>query len=342
MKFSLWLIFTGIVVTLVILFKLYRAIFSPGFSTADGSSKVFFIPTGSAYEEVINKLEGESIIEDKSSFEWIAKKKNYQNNIHPGRYIIPSGINNNDLLNLLRSGHQETIQLSFNSLRTIEDLAEKVSTQLEPSFEDFFEYLNDLDVIENKGFSTATFPTMFIPNTYEFYWDTSPEEFVNRMSREYIAFWSTGREKKAAKLNLTKAEVSTLASIIDQETLFDDENPAIAGVFINRIRKRIPLQSDPTIIFALQDFSIRRVLNKHKSVDSPYNTYKFRGLPPGPISIPSISSIDAVLNYDSHNYLYFCAKPDFSGYHNFASTLSQHNKNARLYQKALDQRNIYR
>ena len=328
MKFSLWVVFIGIVVTLVILFKLYRAIFGPGFSTVDGSSKVFIIPTGSAYEDVIEMLEGEDIIEDKSSFEWIAKKKNYQNNIHPGRYIIPSGINNNDLLNLLRSGHQETIQLSFNNLRTINDLAKKVSSQLEPSFDEFFEYLSDPSIIENKGFSTATFSAMFIPNTYEFYWDTSPEEFVSRMSREYIVFWSSGREKKAERLNLTKAEVSTLASIIDQETLFDDENPAIAGVFINRIRKRIPLQSDPTIIFALQDFSMRRVLNKHKSVDSPYNTYKNRGLPPGPISIPSISSIDAVLNYESHNYLYFCAKPDFSGYHNFASTLSQHNKNA--------------
>jgi len=342
MKFSLWAVLIAILAALFVFIKVYQAIFSPSFDAENGDSKVLYIPTGSEYEDVISILEKESMISDKSSFEWIAKKKNYQNNVNPGRYRIPSGINNNDLLNLLRSGKQETIQLSFNNLRTIADLAQRVSDQLEPSYSDFLNYFNDSDVIASKGFSKSTFPAMFIPNTYEFYWDTSPEEFVNRMNREYIAFWSTGREKKAEKLKLTKIEVVTLASIIDQESLYDDENPTIAGVFINRIRQKIPLQSDPTIIFANQDFSIKRVLNKHKLIDSPYNTYKYRGLPPGPISIPSISAIDAVLNYEQHNYLYFCAKPDFSGYHNFASTLSQHNKNARSYQKALDQRKIYR
>ncbi|MCF8379522.1 MAG: endolytic transglycosylase MltG [Bacteroidales bacterium] len=342
MKFSLWVVFIGIVVSLFILFKLYRAIFGPGFSTIDGSSKIIYIPTGSVYEDVVSILETEQIISDKSDIEWIAKKKNYPNNVKPGRYRIHSGINNNDLFNMLRSGRQETIQLSFNNLRTMKDLAERVSEQLEPDFEDFHNYFNSQEVIESKGFKSGTFSAMFIPNTYEFYWNTSPEDFVDRMSREYIAFWSAGREKKAAKLNLTKVEVITLASIIDQESLYDDENARIAGVFINRIRQKIPLQSDPTIIFALQDYSIKRVLNKHKAINSPYNTYKNRGLPPGPISIPSISAIDAVLNFEQHNYLYFCAKPDFSGYHNFASTLSQHNKNARLYQKALDQRKIYR
>ncbi len=342
MKVSLWVILIGIILSLFFFFKVYRSVFSPTLSTSDGSSMVFYITTGAEYVEVLNSLEKEGIIRDRESFEWIAKKKNYSNHIYPGKYRIPSGINNNDLLNMLRSGKQETLQLTFNNLRTLDDLAKKISSQLESSYTDFSSYLSDPKTAESKGFKLFTFPSMFIPNTYEFYWNTSPEEFVNRMQREYIAFWSKGRIKKAEKLNLTKTEVSTLASIVDQETLYDDENSMIAGVFINRIRKKIPLQSDPTIIFAHKDFSIRRVLNKYKLIDSPYNTYKNRGIPPGPISIPSISAINAVLDYDTHNYLYFCAKSDFSGYHNFASTLSQHNKNARLYQQALNQRKIYR
>ena len=342
LKVSLWFIFAGIVLALFFFFKAYRAVFSPTLGTEDGSSRIFYIQTGSQYEEVLDKLHSDSIIRDKDSFDWIARKKNYPNHINSGRYRISSGISNNDLLNMLRSGKQEAIQLSFNNLRTLNDLAERISVQLEPSEEDFINYITSQEVAESKGFDSLTFPSMFIPNTYEFYWNTSPEEFVKRMQREYIAFWSNGRVKKAEKLKLSKVEVSTLASIVDQETLFDDENPKIAGVFINRIRKKIPLQSDPTIIFANGDFSVRRVLNKHKRIDSPYNTYKYRGLPPGPISIPSISAINAVLDCDKHNYLYFCAKSDFSGYHNFASTLSQHNKNARLYQQALDRRKIYR
>ena len=175
----------------------------------------------------------------------------------------------------------------------------------------------------------------------EFYWNTSPERFVQRMKDEYNVFWLDGRMSKSEQLKLSPVEISVLASIVEQESLHSEENPTIAGVFINRLKKGIPLQSDPTVIYAWQDFSMRRVLNKHKGINSKYNTYKFPGLPPGPICIPSISSIDGVLNYEKHNYLYFCARDDFSGYHNFARTLTEHNRNARLYQQALNRRKIW-
>jgi UPF0755 protein len=247
----------------------------------------------------------------------------------------------NELINLLRSGKQEPVLLSFHNIRNLNELAESVSLFLEPDSAAFASFFYDGSVPAQYGFSSETFPAMFIPNTYEFYWNTTPDEFTARMKREYVAFWSGKRMNKAEELELSPEEVITLASIVDQETLHDEENETIAGVFINRLREGIPLQSDPTIIYAHNNFEMKRVWNKHKNIDSPYNTYKYRGLPPGPISIPSISAIDGVLNYEDHNYIFFCAKPDFSGYHNFARTLSQHNQNARLYQKALDRRKIY-
>ena len=183
---------------------------------------------------------------------------------------------------------------------------------------------------------------MFIPNTYEFFWNTGPEEFTDRMKVEYDKFWQGERDRHAKKLGMTRSEVVTLASIVDEETLFDEENSRVAGVYINRIEKGIPLQADPTLKFALGDFTRQRILNDDKKIDSPYNTYKYRGLPPGPISIPSISAIESVLNYEKHNYIFFCAKADFSGYHAFARTLAQHNRNARAYQDALNKARIYR
>lgn len=342
LRFSLWIVFIAIIVGLVFTIKLYKAVFSPSVELSDAESSVFYIPTGSDFEYVVSSLIEQGMIEDKQSFEWLAEKKNYPNRVKPGRYRLKTNMSNNDLLNLLRSGLQEPVRLSFHNIRTLNDLAAKVSGFIEPDSASLANYLNRADVASEFGFTHESFPAMFIPNSYEFYWTTTEEEFAKRMKREYVAFWSKGRSQKAASLGFTEKEVSVLASIVEQESLHDDENPVIAGVFINRIKQGIPLQSDPTIIYALQDFSIRRVLNKHKKIDSPYNTYKVRGLPPGPICIPSIAAIDGVLNYKQHNYLYFCAKPDFSGYHSFARNLSQHNKNARLYQQALDQRKIYK
>jgi UPF0755 protein len=183
---------------------------------------------------------------------------------------------------------------------------------------------------------------MFIPETYEFFWTTSPEAFADRMKQEYERFWDGERDRKAKRMEMTREEVVTLASIVDEETLYDDENSRVAGLYLNRMEQGIPLQADPTLKFALDDFSRQRILNEDKKIDSPYNTYKFKGLPPGPISIPSVSAIDGVLDYEKHRYLYMCAKADFSGYHAFAKDYSQHLRNARAYQRELNSRRIYK
>jgi UPF0755 protein len=341
LRWSLYAIFAGLVIALYILFRVYKILFLPSVDMGSNSDKFLYIRTGSAYEEVFADLKEQKLLSDEKGFDWLAKKKNYAANIHPGRYRIEKNMNNNQLLNMLRSGTQEPLMVTFNNIRTIQDLAGVIGRQLEPDSLEFLKALSDSKTIADLNFIKESFPAMFIPNSYEFYWNTSVKRFIERMNAEYIAFWSKGRFTKAAEIGFTPVEVSTLASIVDQETLHNDENPRIAGVFINRIKAKIPLQSDPTIIFANENFTIRRVLNKHKSIESPYNTYTHRGLPPGPISVPSVSAIDGVLNYEKHSYLYFCAKDDFSGYHNFAKTLSQHNENARLYQKALNRRKIY-
>jgi len=341
LKWSVYAVFVALIIALYVLFKVYKAIFLPSVDTGSDADKYLYIRTGSEFEDVMSDLKNLKILSDEKGFDWLAKKKNYAANIHPGRYRIERNMTNNELLNMLRSGTQLPLMVTFNNIRTLDDLAGAIGRQLEPDSIDFLKVFRDDNVMAEYSFSRETFSSMFIPNSYEFYWNTSAKRFVERMSAEYATFWSKGRFTKAQTIGLSPVEVSVLASIVDQESLHNDENPRIAGVFINRIRAKIPLQSDPTIIYAWKDFSMRRVLNKHKTIDSPYNTYIHRGLPPGPISIPSVSAIDAVLNYEKHSYLYFCAKDDFSGYHNFAKTLTQHNENARLYQKALNRRKIY-
>ena len=306
------------------------------------SESYLYIPTGSDFDDVINILNETKLLDDLDSFKWLALKKNYQNHIYAGRYKLDSNMNNNDLINRLRSGHQEPLKVIFNSVRSREQLAGKISKQIEADSVSLLKLFNSDSVANSYNLNHETFTCIFLPNTYEFWWNTSAEKFVERMYKEYKRFWNDDRKNKSEILNLTYEDVVTLASIVDEETLYNDEMPKVAGVYINRLRKRMHLQADPTLKFALGDFTIKRVLNVHKQIDSPYNTYKRYGLPPGPISIPSISAIDAVLNYESHKYIYFCAKPDFSGYHNFAKTLSQHNVNARNYQRALNKERIWK
>lgn len=341
-RITLWLTFIALVAGFFLLFKLYKFIFFPTVDPDGKNISYFYIHTGTEYPEVLANLEKQGFVTDRNAFEWLAKKKNYHSHIFPGRYRIVPKMTNNELLNQLRSGEQAPLMLSFNNVRTMPQLAGFIARQLEPDSMDFLKAFSDPEIMEKYGFNEKSFPAMFIPNSYEFYWNTSPIKFVERMHSEYLVFWARGRNSKAEQIRLSIMEVSILASIVDQETLHDEENAKIAGVFLNRIKAGIPLQSDPTIIFALQDFSIRRVLKIHKNINSPYNTYKFRKIPPGPICIPSISAIDGVLNYEVNNYLYFCAKDDFSGYHNFARTLSQHIQNANLYQKALNQQKIFK
>jgi UPF0755 protein len=232
------------------------------------------------------------------------------------------------------------VKLSFQNLRLKADFAKYISTQLEADSNALLSLLDSTAYINKYGFNKDNIYTMFIPNSYELYWNTSASQFFKRMNDEYLRFWNEERKAKATEIGLTPIQVSILAAIVDAEALHNDEMPMIAGLYLNRYHKGIRLQADPTVIFANKDFTIRRVLNKHLRINSPYNTYLVKGLPPGPIMMPSISAIDAVLSYKKHDYLYMCAKEDFSGYHNFAVTESEHQVNARKFQQALNRMNI--
>jgi UPF0755 protein len=340
-RLSMLLVFLGLIVMVIVVYKLYERIYVPNVKLS-AEHELFYIPSGSDFEYVIDHLEEQEIIESRKSFRWVAIKKGYDKAVKPGRYKIRNEQSNNDLVNLLRSGNQDPVMVVFNNVRTLAQVAGKVSRYLEKDSAEFANWLTDPDLPGKYGFEAFDFTSMFIPETYEFFWTTSPEDFTDRMKKEHDKFWKGERERKAKKLDMTRSEVVTLASIVDEETLYDDENSRVAGLYLNRMEQGIPLQADPTLKFALGDFSRQRMLNEDKKVDSPYNTYKYKGLPPGPISIPSVSAIDGVLNFEKHRYLYMCAKADFSGYHAFAQSYSQHLKNAREYQRELNKRRIYK
>jgi len=339
-RYLLIILFLVIIVACVIGYRLFVTIYKSNVWIAEQETTSVYIPTNSNFEDVKKILYSHGIIINRGTFEWLAEKKNYQNSIKSGKYLIRNGMSNDELINLLRSGVQEPVRLIFNSERNLNRLVRTFSKQIEPDSSDLINLLNDSVYVSKFGFTPDNVSMLFIPNTYHIFWDISAEQFLERMNSEYQRFWNDKRKSLCDSLNMTIAEVVTLASIVEKETAKNDEKPIIAGVYINRLKKNWYMQADPTLIFAHSDYNIKRVLNKHKSIDSPYNTYTNKGLPPGPICLPSISSIDAVLNYDKHKYFYFCAKDDLSGYHSFAKSNSQHNQNARKYRKALDNLNI--
>lgn len=322
--------------------RLYHAIYQPNIFLGERQTTHIFIPTGSNYQDVKDILYQNGMIINTNTFEWLAEKKNYHNNIRPGRYLIDESMGNNELINLLRSGQQDPVMLTFNNIRQKEQLAGVVARQIEADSLSIIRLLNDPEYLKKFGLTPETSKLLFLPDTYEIFWNTSAEQLLSRMYREYNAYWNEQRQQKARNMNMTPQEVATLASIVQQETNMADEYPRIAGVYINRLHRNMYLQACPTVIFAIGDFSIRRVLNHHTNIESPYNTYKNLGLPPGPIALPEKRVIDGVLNYENHNYLFFAARDDFSGYHAFARTYNQHLANARRYQQALNQRNIRR
>jgi UPF0755 protein len=293
------------------------------------------------YTQVASKIYEERVIHDALSFGFVAKVLGYQEDVKPGLYRVSPKMSNLDLVRMLRSGRQTPVQVTFNNIRTKADLAEKITAKLEVSQEQFLALLQDSVYIRSFGFEEETILSLFVPNTYEFWWNTSATGLFDRMHQEYQKFWTEERKQKAAALGLSQKEVSTLASIVQAESQKADERPRIAGVYLNRLRMGMALQADPTLVFAAGDFTIKRVTAKQIAIDSPYNTYKNTGLPPGPINLPDISAVDAVLNAEQHEYVYFCAKEDFSGYHSFAVSYNEHLINARRYQKALDDANIY-
>jgi len=321
----------------------YQAVFSPNvWVSKEKSEFTIYIKPSDTFEDLKNQLYANGLIIHRANFEWWAKQKKFDSHMKPGMYKLSNGLSNEALINKLRSGEQEPVRLIFNNIRLKKDLATKISTLIYADSAELLKLLNDSMVAKKYGFSSETFPCMFIPNTYYVNWNTSAKKFIERMNYEYLQFWTESRIKKAKALDLTLVQVSILASIIDKETQQNSEKPRIAGVYLNRLKREWRLQADPTLIYALGNFTIKRVLTEYLNLDSPYNTYKYRGLPPGPICIPSISSIDAVLNAEEHSFFYFCAKPDYSGYHNFAKNNLGHNINAQAYRNFLNKERIFK
>ncbi len=321
-------------------YMLYLIFLKPNVWTSSKKESEVFIRTGSTYEDVRHLLFEKGLIVRRNDFEQAAKWLNYTNHVKPGHYIIEHEMDNFSLIKLLKSGLQKPIQLTFNNIRDIPQLAGRVSKQIEADSTEIIQLLNDSIFLGRIGYNSNTISALFIPNTYEFWWTTNANDFVTRMLNENIKFWNDDRLAKANAIGLNKIEVSVLASIVEKETNKNSEKSRIAGVYLNRLKGGWRLQADPTLVFAAGDFEIRRVLDVHKTIDSPYNTYMYPGLPPGPICIPSIESIDATLKPEKHYYYYFCAKDDMSGYHVFASSYSEHELNAWRFRQALNKLNI--
>lgn len=331
-KMIVFLVSSTLLITFT--FYAYQIVFTPNI-LVDREDRMFIIQSGATFRKVQEDLGRGSFVNDMVSFSFLARLYNYDKAIKPGRYRLRRNMTNLQAIKLLRAGVQEPVKVTFTHVRLIRDLGEPITRNLSISEDQFNKALNEFIATNDQGFNEDNILCMFIPNTYEVYFNISPEDLVERMNREYALFWNRERTAKAKQIGLSPIEVSILASIVQAETVKEDEAPRIAGLYLNRLRKDIALQADPTLVYAVGDFTIKRVLNEHKQVESPYNTYKHTGLTPGPINMPRISMIDAVLNAESNNFLYMCAKEDFSGYHNFTSSLNQHLINARNYQRAL-------
>lgn len=332
----------GLVVFGYFAYYIYSAMFVP--NTAFNNSEAYiYIKSDATYDDVRTDLE--PLLKDMNTFDALAKQKKYTTHVKAGKYKIAKGMTNNDIINSIRSRNLP-IKLSFNNQPTIELLAGRIANQIEADSLSLLNVMNDEDFLVKNGFSDQTKLGMYLPNSYEFFWNTSAEGYRDRMLTEYNRFWNDSRIEKAKKVGLNPDKVMTLASIVHEESKQRSEQPRIAGVYINRLNNNWPLQADPTLKYAAYQLPkykntiIKRVLNVHKEIDSPYNTYKNLGLPPGLIAMPDISAIEAVLNYEKHKYFYFAASAEKPGFHNFAKTLAQHNQNARAYQRYLTKQGI--
>ncbi len=309
-------------------------------SLAEGKAHTVYIASNSSLDDVVTSFKEAKVLEDTESFLWTAGKMNLKKHIHPGKYEIKQGLNNRQLVRQLRSGKSQAVDVTVISQRTLERVAGAVGKQLEADSTEIINLLRDQQYIKDLGFDSVSIASLIVPDTYRFGWSTDAKGFLSRMKTEYDRFWNEERTAKAKKQGVSPYEAMILASIVESETNKKDEMARIAGVYLNRHRKGWKLEADPTVKFAMGNFALRRILLKHLEYDSPYNTYMYEGFPPGPICIPSKSAIKGVINAEQHKYMYFCARDDFSGYHNFARTLREHNVNARNYHKALKARGI--
>lgn len=337
-----FLIVLGILVLLLLgftVFRYYLKYFGP--SVTD-NRQYLYIKTGSDFDDVYNTIREENIVKDSISFRDASLSMKYNGPVKPGKYRLHKGMSNRNLINMLKAGNQEPVTLTFQNVRLKQTLAGMIGKKLETDSAAIMHLLDSAAYLKQYGFTPDNVYVMFLPNSYQMYWNGDAEKLFARMDDEYQKFWTPERKEEAKAQGLTPIQVSILASIVDAEALHDNEMPKIAGLYLNRLNRGMKLEADPTIIFALQDFTIKRVLNKYLAIVSPYNTYQHTGLPPGPIMMPSINAVKAVLKPQKHDYIYMCAKDDFSGYHNFATNMADHLVNARKFQQALNERNIKR
>lgn len=326
----------------IFVYYVYSAFFSP--NTAFENKEAFvYIPSGADMADLKEQLE--PLLKDFSTFQSVAERKQYH--IKGGKYILKKDMSNNDIVNTLRSANTP-VMVSFNNQESLQALAGRISSQIEADSTSLLEVFQDNQFLKERNLTPETSLGLYIPNTYEFFWNTSAIDFRNRMEKEYDRFWNKDRMARAKDLKMDREEIITLASIVQKESAKVDERPRVAGVYLNRLRRGMALQADPTVIFALKrklnnwDTIIRRVLYRDLTIDSPYNTYRYSGLPPGPIAMPDISAIDAVLNAEEHDYYYFVADVENFGYHKFAKNLVQHNRNKEQYVRWINSQNINR
>lgn len=317
----------------------YQNVFSPNVRGEQNGKRVIFLPAGCTLEQAVDSLRPH--LSDPDSFDWTCGLKGMKHP-RPGRYELSAGMSNNALVNMLRAGLQSPVQVTFTPTRHLEDMAGKAARKLQVDSLTLLHAITNPDTARAYGFDRHAFPTMFIPNTYELFWNTDAHGFLQRMASEHKRFWNAERLEQAAALQLTPTEVATIASIVQEEVAHSDEAPKVAAVYLNRIRIGMKLDADPTLKFAWNDWTIRRVLDRHKTIDSPWNTYRYGGIPPGPIALPSTTMLDAVLHAAEHDYLYFVAEIGNTGYHHFSKTYAEHRRYARKYQQSLNARHIYR
>lgn len=322
-------------------YGLYKKVMLP--NVAAEVETGIFIHAGDDLNAICAQFEQKNILLDNDAFAWWANRQGMTDHVKPGHYLIKTGMSNREIVNLIMSGRQTPVKVTFNNMRTKNDLASRIAQQLEPDSAALLAFWDTTSLFSSLGLTDENYMTVFLPNTYEFYWTTSPRAFTERMIKEYQAFWTDARQQKAADIGLNPTQVYILASIVYSENEKQaDEAPRIAGVYMNRLNKGMKLEADPTVKFAIGNFAIRRILFADLEIDSPYNTYKYPGLPPGPIHMPPIAYIDAVLNYEQHEYIFMCASGDGSGYHLFAKTLAEHNRNRDIYIQTLNKQGIRR
>lgn len=336
-KIVKWISYAIIVVILYFAYIL----FAPNIFTRESEKAFLCIPDSSSFNDVTGLLEKDANVLNMSSFKQVATLFHYGAKIRSGRYELKKGMNNFQLVRILRSGRQTPVRLKFNNIRTKQQLAAQLGTELMADSTSILKLLNDTAFLANYNLNPNTSISLFIPNTYEVFWNINARQLFERMNKEYTKFWTDERKTKAAAIPLTTVEVSTLASIVEEETNNRNDRPMVAGLYINRMKAGMPLQADPTLKFAVGDFSLKRIGIKQILFISPYNTYRNHGLPPGPIRVASENGIDAVLNYTHHNYIYMCASETLNGEHKFATNWAEHQANAKKYQQKLNELNIH-